>query len=48
MNAFTDSLDTLDQAGIARVGGGRTLSEAKAPVIRTVGDSTVGILGASG
>ena len=47
VNAFTDSLDTLDQAGIARVGGGRTLSEAKAPVIRTVGDSTVGILGAS-
>ena len=47
VNAFADSLDTLDQAGIARVGGGRTLSEAKAPVIRTVGDSTVGILGAS-
>ena len=47
VDAFTDSLDTLDQAGIARVGGGRTLSEAKAPVIRTVGDSTVGILGAS-
>ncbi len=47
VNAFTDSLDTLDQAGIARVGGGRTLSEAKAPVICTVGDSTVGILGAS-
>ena len=47
VDAFTDSLDTLDQAGIARVGGGRTLSEAKAPVIRTVGNSTVGILGAS-
>ena len=47
VDAFTDSLDTLSQAGIARVGGGRTLSEAKAPVIRTVGDSTVGILGAS-
>ena len=47
VDAFTDSLDTLDQAGIARVGGGRTLSEAKAPVIRAVGDSTVGILGAS-
>lgn len=47
VDAFTDSLDTLDQAGIARVGGGRTLEEAKAPVIRTVGDTTVGILGAS-
>ena len=47
VDAFTDSLDTLDQAGIARVGGGRTLEEAKAPVIRTAGDTTVGILGAS-
>ena len=47
VDAFTDSLDTLDQAGLARVGGGRTLEEAKTPVIRTVGDTTVGILGAS-
>ncbi|MDY5649301.1 MAG: CapA family protein [Lachnospiraceae bacterium] len=45
--AFTDSLDTLDAAGIARVGGGRNLEEAKAPVIREISGYTIGILGAS-
>ena len=46
-DAFLDSLDTLDQAGIARIGGGRNLDEAKAPVIKEAGGYTIGFLGAT-
>jgi poly-gamma-glutamate capsule biosynthesis protein CapA/YwtB (metallophosphatase superfamily) len=40
-----DTLDALDQAGIARFGAGRKLAEAQAPVIVERGGLRIGLLG---
>jgi len=40
-----DTLDTLDQAGIRHVGAGRTIQEAKKPVIIEIDGIRIGILG---
>ncbi|MBF6591691.1 MAG: CapA family protein [Ktedonobacterales bacterium] len=42
--AFTDMLAHLPQYGITPLGGGRTLAEARQPVIKTVRETTVGFL----
>lgn len=46
-DAFCDTLDTLDQADIARVGGGYNITEASAPLIRTIGGQTFAIFAAT-
>lgn len=46
-DALLDTCDTLDQAGIARVGAGADLEEAKKPVIMDVKGKKIGFLGAS-
>jgi len=45
--AFLENLDTLDAAGISRVGGGRNTEEARAAVIKEVNGYRIGFLGAS-
>lgn len=45
--ALTDSITTLDQAGIAHIGAGENLDQARAPVIREINGIRVGILGAT-
>ena len=47
VEAFLENLDTLDAAGIARVGGGRSTEEAKTPVIKEINGYKIGFLGAS-
>lgn len=46
-DALLDTLDTLDQAGICRVGAGRNLEEAKALQVLEVGGRKIGFLAAS-
>ncbi|OLP58943.1 hypothetical protein BJF93_23270 [Xaviernesmea oryzae] len=46
-DAFLDTLDHLRGAGIATVGGGPTIREAVAPLVRDVGGRRLGILAAS-
>lgn len=46
-DAFCDTLDTLDQAGIGRIGGGYNITEASAPAVRTVHGQTFAIFGAT-
>ena len=46
-DAFTDTLDTLDSAGIPYVGAGRNLNEAKAPVYMECEGITVAYVAAS-
>ena len=43
--AFLRTIELLEEAGIAVVGGGENLEEALAPAIFTVGETTFGILG---
>lgn len=46
-DALLDTCETLDKAGIARVGAGKHLEEAKAPVILEAQGKKIGFLGAS-
>lgn len=46
-DALLDTCDTLDEAGISRVGAGKNLDEAKAPVILEAQGKKIGFLGAS-
>ena len=46
-DALVDTLDTLDAVGILRMGAGRTLAEAKQPVIVELSGKKVGFLAAS-
>ncbi|MDO4262367.1 MAG: CapA family protein [Eubacteriales bacterium] len=46
-DAFCDTLDALDSAGIARAGGGFDLAEASSPVVRTVNGQTFAVFGAT-
>lgn len=46
-DAFLDTLDTLEQAGIPYVGAGRNLSEAVQPIYYLVGGSKIAVLGAT-
>ncbi len=46
-DAFLDTLDTLDGAGIARIGAGRTLAEAKEYRAFLVGGAKIGFVAAS-
>jgi len=41
---LVDTLEYLDEAGICRMGAGRDIGEARAPVYRQVGDLTVGLI----
>lgn len=45
--SLLDTLDTLDGAGIARVGAGRNLQEAMQPVYYIVNDMKIAIIGAT-
>lgn len=45
---FLETLDLLDKAGVKHVGGGRTLTEARQPVIMEVNGIRVAFLGYSG
>lgn len=45
--SFTDTLEALEQADIACVGGGYNISEASAPLIRTLGGRTFAIFAAT-
>ena len=44
-DAFLRTIELLEEAGIAVVGGGQNLEEALAPAIFAVGETTFGILG---
>lgn len=46
-DAFCDTLDTLSQTEIACAGGGYNISEASAPVIRTVNGQTFAVFAAT-
>lgn len=46
-NAMLDTFDTIDAAGIARVGAGRNIGEASAAVYFTNGDVKIGFLSAT-
>lgn len=46
-DALLDTCDTLDKVGIRRVGAGKNLDEAKAPVILEAQGKKIGFLGAS-
>ncbi|MBS1484101.1 MAG: CapA family protein [Clostridium sp.] len=46
-DALLDTCDTLDDAGIYRVGAGANLEEARKPVIMEIKGKTIGFLGAS-
>ncbi|MCC8087114.1 MAG: CapA family protein [Clostridium sp.] len=46
-DALLDTCDTLDEAGIYRVGAGANLEEARKPVIMEIKGKTIGFLGAS-
>lgn len=45
--AFEDTLEALDQAGIQRIGGGYSISEASAPAVCTVQGQRFAIFGAT-
>jgi len=47
VDAFVDTLDHLDEYGIAHVGGGRNLAEASAPHIIELQGRRIAIIGAS-
>lgn len=46
-DSLTDTLDTLDHAGILHVGAGRNLDQAKAPAVVEIQGRTIGFLGAT-
>ena len=46
-DAFCDTLATLDQAGITRIGGGYNATEASAPATRTINGQTFAIFAAT-
>ncbi|MCC8163055.1 MAG: CapA family protein [Lachnospiraceae bacterium] len=46
-DAFCDTLDTLNQAGITYIGGGYDLTEASSPAVRTVNGQSFAIFGAT-
>lgn len=46
-DAFCDTLEALDQAGITRIGGGYNITEASAPAVRTINGQTFAIFGAT-
>ncbi|MCD8196061.1 MAG: CapA family protein [Lachnospiraceae bacterium] len=46
-DAFCDTLDTLNQAGITYIGGGYDLTEASAPAVYTVNGQSFAIFGAT-
>ena len=46
-DAFTDTLETLDHAGIRRIGGGYNIAEASAPAVCTVNGLSFAIFGAT-
>ena len=46
-DAFCDTLDTLQQADIACIGGGYDITQASAPAVRTVHGQTFAFLGAT-
>lgn len=46
-DAFCDTLETLDQAGITRIGGGYNITEASAPAVRTINGQTFAVFGAT-
>ncbi len=46
-DAFCDTLNTLNQAGIAYIGGGYNLTEASAPAVCTVNGQSFAIFGAT-
>lgn len=46
-DAFLDTLDTLEQAGIAYVGAGRNLEEAVQPIYYLLGESKIAVLSAT-
>ncbi len=46
-DAFCDTLDTLDQAGIKRIGGGYNIEDASAPAVCTVNGLSFAIFGAT-
>jgi len=46
-DAFCDTLATLDQAGITRIGGGYNVTEASAPATRTINGQTFAIFAAT-
>ena len=45
LEGMTETLETLDRAGILHAGAGRTLEEARRPVVLTRKNLTVGIVG---
>lgn len=45
--ALTDTIETLDGAGISHLGAGENLDEAKAPVIRDINGIRIGFIGAT-
>lgn len=45
--AFCDTLETLDNAGIRRVGGGYNIAEAEAPAVCTVNGLSFAVFGAT-
>jgi len=47
VEGLLETLEVLDAAGIARVGAGRDLDEARAPAIIAAGGLKVGVLGAT-
>lgn len=46
-DAFCDTLETLDQTGITRIGGGYNITEASAPAVRTINGQTFAVFGAT-
>lgn len=46
-DAFCDTLETLDKAGIKRIGGGYNIAEAAAPAVYTVNGLSLAIFGAT-
>ena len=46
-DAFLDTLDTLKQAGITSIGGGRNITEASAPAVYTIHGQTFAVFAAT-
>ncbi len=46
-DAFTDTLETLDQSGIQRIGGGYDITEASSPATCTINGQSFAIFGAT-
>ena len=46
-DAFCDTLETLDKAGIKRIGGGYNIAESAAPAVYTINGLSIAIFGAT-